>query len=392
MHLSDGEIKAYIDQETGADEVQRTEKHLATCSRCQERHQALLITSEQIQSNLSALEPAGKSHPIPASTARHRLHARFQEKELTMWNKLFSRKARPVWIGLAIVAILAISMTFAPVRAIANSFLGLFRVEQFTVVKINPADLPDQLGSSTQLEAMLSQDIQIEERGDHFSVPNKEQASLSAKFDVRLPAGMNQPLSILEVQPGGRVTFTVDAKRVQILLDEIGRADIQIPAGVDGATVKLDISDGVSAQYGDCRFDAETAAMEGFDPDNPTIPQLPRCTTLIQMPSPTISAPPGLNLTKIGEAYLQLLGMSRADAEKFAQKVDWTTTLVMPLPMYGTSYKEVQVDGVTGIIIEQDLDDHENQYILLWVKDGIVYALTGPGNQTTALAIARSLR
>jgi anti-sigma factor RsiW len=44
MHLSDGEIKAYIDQETGADEVQRTEKHLATCSRCQERQRATVCT------------------------------------------------------------------------------------------------------------------------------------------------------------------------------------------------------------------------------------------------------------------------------------------------------------------------------------------------------------
>jgi hypothetical protein len=392
MHLSDGELRAYLDHQIDCDDLPRIEAHLDSCSRCQEKQAEIIRSGAQVREHLSALDPAKGSHPLTVNQARVRLEARVQKKESNnMLDKIFSKPMRPVWITLVVVAILAISLTFAPVRAIANNFLGLFRVEQFAVVEINPADFSQQFGSSTQLEAMLSEDVQVEERGEPISVEDKQHASQYVDFDVRLPAGMNKPLESLTVQPGGRATFTVDASRVQAFLNEIERSDIQVPAGVDGATVALEIPEGIQAEYGVCDFDPEKTARD-YDPDSPTVPRLPDCTTLIQIPSPTITAPPGLNLTLIGEAYLQLLGMSRSDAEKFAQQVDWTTTLVIPLPLYATQYEEVPVDGVTGILIQQELDDQQNQYMLLWTRDGIVYALTGPGTGTTAANITRTLQ
>jgi hypothetical protein len=47
---------------------------------------------------------------------------------------------------------------------------------------------------------------------------------------------------------------------------------------------------------------------------------------------------------------------------------------------------------VTGILIQQELDDQQNQYMLLWSRDGIVYALSGPGSGSTAVNIVRALR
>jgi hypothetical protein len=109
------------------------------------------------------------------------------------------------------------------------------------------------------------------------------------------------------------------------------------------------------------------------------------------MPSPTISAPPGLDVQKIGEAFLQIMGMSAEEAARFAQSVDWSTTLVIPIPRNGTSYQEVPVDGVTGTLIVQDMEGHEAQYLLIWVKDGILYSLAGSGNGSAALRIVNSL-
>lgn len=309
-----------------------------------------------------------------------------------MFNKLFSRKTRPIWIGLAVVLMLVVLMSFAPVRAFATNLLGLFRVEQFAVVQIDPQNLPEKLDSSTQLEYILSQDVQFNKRGDPYPVANKEQAGIEAGFEVRLPEGINEPLSSLEVQPGGQVTFAIDAAHIQALLNEIGKSDIKIPHGVDGATVTLNIPDGVLAQYGDCDFGSHTQREDSYDPDDAATRRSLDCTTLVQLPSPTIAAPPGLNMTEIGEAYLQLLGMNAEEAKSFAQKVDWTTTFVVPLPASGTSYKEVPVDGVMGILITQELNTYPNQYMLMWVKEGIAYVLTGSGNGATAATIARSIK
>jgi len=393
MHLSDGEIKAYQDQELEINSQQRVVAHLDTCTRCQQRNKVLNDLSQKLTTDLNALDPVTKNKFSSANTAHNWLTARLQEKETNnMWKKITSPQARPVWIGLVIVILLAISMTFAPVRAIANSFLGLFRVEQFTIVQVNPADLPEQLGSSSQLEYLLTQNLQIEERGEAYQVADKNEASQRVGFEVRLPTGMIKPLNSLDVQPGGQVTFVVDSARVQLILNEIGRSDIQIPEEVDGALVTLEIPDGITTQYGNCEYDLERLREAGYDPDDPKIPQLPDCITLVQLPSPTITAPTELNLVEIGEAYLQLLGMSAEEAHEFAQKVDWSTTFVVPLPNYGTAFQDVSVDGVSGVLISQELDEHTSQFMLMWVKDGIAYVLTGPGGKSTALNIARSLR
>ena len=56
------------------------------------------------------------------------------------------------------------------------------------------------------------------------------------------------------------------------------------------------------------------------------------CTEYAQVPAPRASTPPELDLDQLGRAYLQLLGMSAQEAERFSQRVNWATTLVVPLP------------------------------------------------------------
>jgi hypothetical protein len=290
-----------------------------------------------------------------------------------------------------LVIILATALAFPPVRAIANSFLGLFRVQQFTVIQINPGNLPEQLGESTQLEQMFTNNVDVQEQGEPYEVANRDEASQVTGMPVRLATRWDsQP--VLKVMPGAEITFNVDLKLTRALLDEIGRSDIQLPDNLDGATVQVSVASAVTALYGDCEYDPEKAPQEAYDPGDPHPPLLPDCTTFIQMPSPTISAPPGLDLPKIGEAYLQLMGMSAEEAASFARTVDWSTTLVIPIPRYGTTFREVPVDGVNGTLIIQDAEDYAPQYLLVWVKDGILYSITGQGEGSSALRFANSLK
>lgn len=113
---------------------------------------------------------------------------------------------------------------------------------------------------------------------------------------------------------------------------------------------------------------------------------------LVQLVSPTVSAPPGLDLVKIGQAFLEVLGMSPQEAAHFAANIDWATTLVIPIPRFGTRYQDVVVDGVNGTFIQEDVEGPARRYLLMWAKDGIVYALTGPGGVQAALEVASSLK
>ena len=140
---------------------------------------------------------------------------------------------------------------------------------------------------------------------------------------------------------------------------------------MDGSTVAVHAPKLVRMTYGDCSGN---------------------CIVFAQTPSPTVSVPPSLNIAALAEAGLQLAGMSAAEAHQFCQTVDWSSTLVIPVPQNGSSYRTVSVDGVDGTLIEESA--HGNRpggYALIWVKNSIVYSLGGKGQPDKALAAAASL-
>ena len=388
MHLTDGEIKAYHDGEFRPLDEERIQLHLDVCQSCQERSDHISSMSVRVTTQVITLNPSPLSDSRPIQEARIHMEKRILEKENnSMFKKIFTTQYRLAWITLAIVAIIAIAFAFPGVRAAANNILRSFRVQQFTVVQFNPEDIQNTLGSSSNFEHMLSEDVQIEEKGEPIEVSNAAEASAIAGIPIRLPTGIEKSQKIT-VFPGASVTFDIDLSRVGVLLTEIGQGDIELSPDLDGTQVSMELPTAVVAAYGDCQINPNTGETMGTDPDNPSS-DLSDCTTLHQMVSPTISAPPELDVAQIGKSFLQLIGMSPEEAALFSETVDWTTTLLIPIPRHSTTYQEVSVDGVDATLILQK--DYVPKYMLLWVKDDIVYALSGPGNSSTALGIANSI-
>jgi len=296
----------------------------------------------------------------------------------------FARRSRPLWTAAAMIVTLALALSFPAVRAWAGEFLGLFRVQKIAVVQVNPADLPEQLGSSSLFQQMLADDVQFEEVGEPQEVASAAEASELAGIPVRLPKAARGEAQ-LSVQPGVEVNFNIDLPQVRALLQELGRTDIRLPDNLDNAAVAAHVPASVRAAYGEC------SALETSTEVDREHGRLANCTVLVQLPSPTVSAPPDLDIDRIAEAFLQLSGMTPEEAAAFSRSVDWSTTLVVPIPRYGVSTRDVPVDGVTGTMFQQNLEDHSLEYMLLWVKDDIVYALIGPGDSADALKIANSL-
>ncbi len=389
MHISDGEIRASLDKQLADAEQQRIQAHLQSCARCRERAEALGARAVQIERRFSALEPSAAASPLNSNQARRSFAKRLAEKqkEQTMGQKITTRAARPLWVGLAVIAVLAVALAFPPVRAIANDFLGLFRVEQVSVIQVDSRLFSGNLGSSSQIENLMADNMQVERSGDKQPAADAAQASQLAGYAVRLPSAADSEPELV-VLPARKVVFDIDLKLVRGVLKDLGQGDLELPDSIDGAQVTVDIPIAVIADYGNCPDEEELIRQAAADPDAPKIPVKYNCTTLLQMPSPSVNAPPDLNIQQIGQAYLQILGMEAAEAERFSQNVDWATTFVIPIPTEGTAYKEVSVDGVTGTLITH----YSMEYILLWLKDGLLYALNGTGDAKTALRLAESLR
>ncbi|MBN2547730.1 MAG: zf-HC2 domain-containing protein [Anaerolineales bacterium] len=388
MHPSEGRMRAYQDQELSAEERQQVEAHLASCPGCQEMAERLGERRMRVEAQLGCLAEMPAA-PISVRAARSRLEARLFDngkEKMSMWKKITAPGYRPAWIALAVMVTLAAALAFPPVRAIANNFLGLFRVEQIRVVQVDTEKLPGQLESSSNLEYLFSRDVQFDEPGEIQKAASAEEASQLAGFPVRLPSEIDEPLQ-LSVQPGGKATLNIDLELVRAVLADMGRTDIELADNLDGAQVQVTVPTGVLARYGEC---PEGELEQSSDPDMPDSKPLADCTSLLQVPSPSITAPPDLDVARIGEAYLQLLGMSQKEAQGFARNVDWTSTFIMPIPRYGTEYQDVQVDGVTGTFIR--MSRSEVQYGLVWIKSGIVYVLNGLGDLETALRFVSSMQ
>ena len=306
-----------------------------------------------------------------------------------MTNKISSRSLRPLWVGLTLVVLLAISLAFPQVRAAANDFLALFRVQQIAVVQFNPQTMEIGDQAAAQIETVISEDVQFEQFGEFQSAGSAAEASSLAGFNVRLPE--QTPQGNLDVQPGGKATFLIDLPRLKAVFDAIGKPEIGLPDELQGQPVTLEIPRQVTAYFGEC-MPVDAPFVEGQDPDMPVKPWQDGCLTLTQMPSPTVGAPEGLDIAQFGQAYLQLLGLSEEQAAQYASTVDWTTTFVLPVPYNDMTYQDVAVDGVQGKLIQQLYDPTYGSYILLWVKDGIIYSLTGFGNADGGLEIANGLR
>jgi hypothetical protein len=302
-----------------------------------------------------------------------------------MLQKLFAPRLRLVWGALLVIAILAVAFSLPPVRAIANDFLGLFRVQQVAAVPFDPLNLPDNFNmDTTAITQLVANNLKTETVGQAQEDVTTEQASSLAGIPIRLPSS---PLLVpetpkLSVQPGIKMSFKVDLPRIQALLSEAGYGDIKLPKELDGTTVNAELPVIVTAFYG---LGNEGAPI-GNDPDQAGN-WCNACTVLVQLASPTVDTPAGVDLAAIGKAYLRFTGMTEAEAESFSQTVDWTTTLVIPVPN-SDKHETVSVDGVNGMLIQQ----YELKYTLIWVKDGILYALDGYGTRQNALDIANSLK
>ena len=399
MHLSEGEIRTYIDpaardEQMNASQQLHMRQHIESCAQCQALADELQGRAQRTSQRFASLAPQPNQTLLPVQAARLRLAQRIstiQKEKPTMWHKL-SRIPRPAWAALTIVAVLAIALTFPSVRAAANNFLGLFRVEQIRIVEFDPDSMQQSSGSASELERILSKNVKVEEKGERHDAAGWAEASAETGLPLRTPAELGEPASLV-IQPGMHMTFDVDMQLVKSVLEEMGRTDIQLPDELNGATIEMDIPTAVMAEFGECQH-PESATMgdpdDAEDRERMAVETWSNCTTFLQVASPTISAPPGLNLEQIGEAYLQILGMSHKEAASFASNIDWSTTFVIPMPRYGADYKEVQVDGATGVLVRPS--PGSSAYTLLWVKDGMVYSMTGTGNDNTALSLANSLQ
>ena len=393
-HLTDGELRAALDGELDSDGL----KHLESCQQCRSRQNLLEAQIRPTVERLRFLSSPTQDRSLSPSTAWKKFnHEKLSQKETSMFRKLFASPL--IRYGASAALVIALILAFPSTRALAGELLNLFRVQRVTVVQVDFTGL-EQLDdeSGPDISQLFADSVTInDEPGDAVNVATVDEASQLAGFNVRAPQDM--AASRISVMDGASFSITIDRDKAQALLDEAGRGDLVLPKEVDGADVSVTIPSSVSIAYGTCpepsnESEAERERQREMETSGSRQELYEDCIILAQIPSPEVSAPASLDVAKLAQIGFELTGMTAEEAAEFTSTVDWTSTLVVPIPQDAASYQQVPVDGVTGALIERSVEDGDDapRFALFWVKDGIIYTIGGlGGNAQQALEIANSL-
>jgi hypothetical protein len=247
-------------------------------------------------------------------------------------------------------------------------------VRQFAVIPIDPSRLDQLSGMESLVTAAISEPVVLRDVGPAQEAADAAGATALAGFRVRAPASLpaDAVLTSLVVQAGPAVRVDVNRDRAQALLEAAGVEDIRLPeVAILSATADIGVVVAQEYQLGNGEI------------------------VIVQSPSPAVTMPAGLDVPKMGEALLRLLGTPEADAQRLAQQIDWTSTLIIPLPTNLAQFREISVDGVTGLLLEEVSPSNQSQpeLVLLWQRVGIVYAAAGHNvSVEVLLQVADSLR
>ena len=375
--IDTGMLRAYLDGEASSGADAALGEHVETCGDCQAELKLLNGRAASVRTGLDYLpQTAGADAGIAWS--RLRTHMRDDERRPAYWTPL---RAWSLAGAGAVALAAALVMTVAPIRAWAENLLSIFRVEHVAVLDINPASLKGLENDAVFNQAMsrvISEEVTVTEAPQKPQpVADAAAAAKLAGFDVHLLAG--QTPTLLMVRNTITAQMKLDRDRLQSIVDEAGRSDLQIPASVDGAVIGIRVPAGIVAFYGNWR----TSPTGNAEPEDGT------AVKLSELPSPTASAPAEINPAEIAQVALQFAGLSATEAANFTQTVDWTSTFVLPVLHGQTNYEKVNVGGNDAVLLRPKLSGA--RFNLLWVDNGILYSLMGTGDDTTALNLASQI-
>lgn len=394
MHLSEIDLRAYHDGELPADLRARAAGHLKECQSCQAGLAEIEMRAGRVNTVLDALAPLTAQDPRRTPERAWRTFEQQIQEKPSMKNPFL--RFRAAFISLAAVLIVALALSFPSVQALASNFLSLFRVQQVAVLPLDITGIKDKRYDPTlgqTLSQIMSDQVKVTRKpAKAQDVADAAEAAKIAGFSPRLSSDPNQALTKLTVQPGMGFEGTFDQSLALQVLESLGKSDLKLPAGLNGAMIKVNVPDAISASYGRCRYsnDPENASATG----GPSIGIGDKCMVLVQLPSPSVNTPPDLPVTQLAEIALQVLGTAPDKAAQIAKSIDWTTTLVIPIPSGEVDSRTVTVDGQQASLLTQKSSGSSlvPGYSLVWAKDGMVYAVIGSGDPQNGIDLGNSLK
>lgn len=323
---------------------------------------------QEVMEQLTVLEPMAADAPRPARQAYARLQAELTPPARENWlaqvgQWLVGPQRRLATAVSLALALLVITFSFPAVRAAASDLLGLFRVQKFAAISVSP----EQLAILQQVaeQGIMPGTLEIDQEPGALTPVDSlaEAANRTGLTAVRTLPTLGEPGQIF-ISSGGSGQFTIDEANARSLLAAANLDPTLLPSGIDGARITVATFSGVEQRWADG-------------------------TTLLQTDSPLVQYPDALDPALLGEALLQILGLSPLEASRLARQIDWTSTLLLPIPSSIASFQEISINGGSGIGLSS-IDGRINA--LVWQANGRLYLLAGAQTTHELAELANDMR
>jgi hypothetical protein len=294
-------------------------------------------------------------------------------------------RPRTALASLAAAAAFVLFLTIPSVRAAAQGFLDLFRVKRIAAV---PTDFKrlDRLAENVDMKAFIGDQVQVlVDPGRLEGVEDVDTAAALTGLEVQrpsvVPVGYTGPT--VRYRRAGQYKVTADMSKVESVLQALDIDDMEVPWEANGAVFTVKAPPLVELVW--TRGESEIV----FE----------------QVQSPEVDLPPGVDLRRLGEILLRVQGLTAGEARSFAKTIDWTSTLVIPVPTMGSEYHEVDIKGAKGLLVTMHqgtrrrangstvaVTSGPRRSALIWTVDGHIYSLSGRGQGADLLQMAHSIR
>jgi hypothetical protein len=259
------------------------------------------------------------------------------------------------------------------VRASVAQFVSLFRVVNVVAVPVDSSRLDRLKAEQLEIGALIGEHVEVvQDPGPPVNVASLADAEAAAGMTVAVPQWLPDNSQLLETTVVGErvVRVTANGLRLQQVMDALGINDLTVPAGLDGHIVNVRVPPVVTIRYDHSG----------------------RRSRLMQARSPQLTLPDSINVQALGEIGLRILGLAPAEAKEFAKAIDWHTTLIVPVPPNASSFRQVNIAGHLGVVIQHRPRNGSLTNTVVWSTPDRVFVLLSTQEWEQVLAMADSVR
>ena len=365
-----GRLRAYLDGELSTSQREALDAHLATCERCQQRLCQARELAAETQARMCQILPrdgldgsiSGADRALASVKRRVQMHDT-SWRDRIMGDRM--KRWRPALIGVGLMVLFVSLYLYSPTQAVARQFLSMFRVRRFAVVRVNPdQNQMEQVGRALE-DTLFVGDPEIVVDGAETEVDSIGAARELAGFDARVPAFLpnSEPIEI-GFKGYSESVFRFTRQGLQLFLD-MAEMGVQVPD---------------TWEEGDLRV--SFASMVVIEQPN---------LQIVQALNPMLEYPEGIDPGVIGEAGLRLLGVSPEEARRISATIDWSSTLVLPIPTDIGTFTELEIAGSQAVYVRASDRNDQFRSTLMWEKDGVVTVVAGRASNEDTVKIAESM-